>query len=126
MVGHFPPNPRKRGKSHHQHHTKSPRTDRLVTSDTNVMVTTVRAARVCPANMTYLQCGPSCRKQCGKYLSAYINEECDDCVPGCHCDSGLLYDKGQCLAPDQCQCLYAGNVYTQGQTIKTEDQCQSW
>ena len=76
--------------------------------------------------MTYQQCGPSCRKECGKYLSAYLSEECDDCVPGCHCDVGLLYENGQCLAPSECHCLYAGISYAQGQTIKTTDKCQIW
>ncbi|KAK7109157.1 hypothetical protein V1264_013248 [Littorina saxatilis] len=81
--------------------------------------------RVCAANMTYQQCGPACRRECGKYLSSYISEECQECVPGCHCAEGLLYMNGTCTPPEDCQCLYAGKYYTQGEVVSTTDNCQS-
>ena len=76
--------------------------------------------------MTYQQCGPACRRECGKYLSSYLSEECQECVPGCHCTEGLLYFNGTCTPPRDCQCLYSGKYYQQGQVISTTDTCQSW
>nr|KAG5706655.1 hypothetical protein BaRGS_005725 [Batillaria attramentaria] len=75
--------------------------------------------------MTYMQCGMACRRECGKYLMSYLGEECNECVPGCHCEPGLLYHDGKCMEPTDCPCVYNGNEYKQGHVIDTVDTCQS-
>ncbi|XP_076437503.1 SCO-spondin-like [Babylonia areolata] len=81
--------------------------------------------RECPAQMTYRQCGTMCQRACGKHLQAYLHDECMDCVPGCHCQNGLLYQNGTCVPPNECGCVYNGRFYDQGETMSTRDGCQS-
>ncbi|XP_063800258.1 mucin-5B-like [Pseudophryne corroboree] len=78
----------------------------------------------CNPPMYYYDCsspGPDsfsseCQKSCKTQdMGCYSN----DCVPGCVCPIGLISDdKGGCILPSQCPCVYGGKFYDTGEQIK--------
>ncbi|TDG42054.1 hypothetical protein AWZ03_011538 [Drosophila navojoa] len=58
--------------------------------------------RACPANETFLPCGPSCQTEC-----ATLNQPClirhIRCPDGCYCNKGFARDSaGTCIPIAQC------------------------
>ncbi|KAM4015192.1 inducible metalloproteinase inhibitor protein-like [Anomaloglossus baeobatrachus] len=52
----------------------------------------------CTGNRTYTTCGTRCPETC-----TYKPEFCtDDCVQGCHCNSGYVLDNDTCVLPKDC------------------------
>ncbi|XP_018113012.1 mucin-5B [Xenopus laevis] len=78
---------------------------------------------VCAKPMYYFDCetadpnavGSECQKSCKTQdMQCYSKE----CVPGCVCPSGLVWDdKGNCILPSQCPCVYEGKFYETGESI---------
>lgn len=55
----------------------------------------------CPANSTFLECGPECHKTCDTRKS---EDTCYSygCVPGCFCNHDFVLDDESCIATDSC------------------------
>ncbi|KAM4723115.1 mucin-5B-like [Rhinophrynus dorsalis] len=77
----------------------------------------------CSPPMLYFDCssagpnavGSECQKSCKTQdMQCYSKE----CVSGCICPNGLISnDKGNCIPPSQCPCVYGGKFYETGETI---------
>lgn len=98
----------------------------MFTYKTAFFVTIIHAARQCPNNMIYRQCGPSCKPTCGHSLGIYLRDECSMCCPGCHCEDGLVLFNGTCIQPTQCPCSYKDQAYEYGHTLYIEEACEIW
>ena len=64
-------------------------------------------AIICPSNMVYQQCGPSCPQTCD------TNEDTDcsgGCVEGCFCPSGQVLSNGKCINETECEGMYANTI----------------
>ncbi|KAM4618065.1 mucin-5B-like [Discoglossus pictus] len=77
----------------------------------------------CKSPMTYYDCdtagsnatGIECQKSCKTQdMQCYSKE----CVSGCVCPRGLVSnDKGGCIPPNLCPCVYGGKFYETGEII---------
>ncbi|XP_056425838.1 mucin-19 [Hyla sarda] len=49
----------------------------------------------------------------------------EDCKPGCYCPFGMVRDsKGNCIPSTDCPCIYGGDEYTSGSSVKIScNQC---
>ena len=68
------------------------------------MTTTV--APTCEPPKVYTECRPLCEEKChslGKCESATGKRELD-CIPGCQCPNGTVWDGKTCLSTEQCPC----------------------
>lgn len=90
------------------------------------MYGSVPAAMKCPDGMEYKECGSSCVTSC-KDLSVK-NQSCvEQCVPGCRCPSGKLYDsrEGKCVDIAYCPCYDdKGRHYMYN--ARTKIKCNDW
>jgi hypothetical protein len=77
-----------------------------------------RSATFCPAptcsnGMVYMECGKSCGRTCGH--ESY-DAECENvqCVDGCFCPDGTLFDGSKCVPANQCSCMRGQKPYAVG------------
>ncbi|CAL1533122.1 unnamed protein product, partial [Lymnaea stagnalis] len=80
--------------------------------------------RTCGPNMVYKECGPSCKPTCGRALSSVLRDECQSCVPGCHCADGYILFNNTCVPAAQCPCVHNTLVYTANDVMEIQDTCQ--
>ncbi|XP_066438452.1 mucin-5B-like [Eleutherodactylus coqui] len=83
----------------------------------------IEIGQACNPPMYYYDCkshdpdkvGSQCQKSCTTQdMECYSNE----CVPGCMCPKGLVSnDKGDCIPPSKCPCLYGGKFHDTGTKI---------
>ncbi|CAF2077019.1 unnamed protein product [Rotaria magnacalcarata] len=88
----------------------------------------------CDSDKVYMPCGPLCPQTCfedDNYGGCLADS---GCVGGCFCPNGqVMDDKGQCIEPHRCPCLYNNIVYPQSsrvimkknETCRHECECQS-
>ncbi|KAM8939211.1 mucin-5B-like [Pelodytes ibericus] len=77
---------------------------------------------VCKPPMYHVDCrsgsnavGSQCQKSCRTQDMQCYSEEC---LPGCVCPAGSVSDdKGGCIPPSQCPCMYSGKFYSTGENI---------
>ncbi|KAM9376056.1 mucin-2-like [Pholidichthys leucotaenia] len=80
----------------------------------------------CKEPMVFFNCsnakagdkGAECQKSCQTMDTACVSVQC---VSGCVCPDGLMWDgNGGCVREDDCPCLYNGEAYTSGQSVKVD------
>ncbi|XP_067316770.1 IgGFc-binding protein-like isoform X1 [Anolis sagrei] len=73
----------------------------------------------CPGNSHYELCTRSCDYTCAA-LSA--PSQCSGkCFEGCQCDTGYVFDGGECVSMDNCGCAYEGRYIKAGEAIVSSD-----
>ncbi|GIX94553.1 SCO-spondin, partial [Caerostris darwini] len=80
-----------------------------------------RQPGLCPLGCTngsvYNECGPACPPTC-RDLQPVCNFQ--KCVDGCHCPTGTVLEKGQCISKDLCPCHYGSEHFDSGETIQQD------
>ncbi|XP_077968600.1 uncharacterized protein LOC120344167 isoform X3 [Styela clava] len=67
----------------------------------------------CTGDMVYSRCeGGRCQPTCSNTLT-----NCEECVQGCVCPNGTLYDQGKCINKEDCRCHYEGGTYQDGEDV---------
>uniref|UniRef100_A0AAR2K3K7 Otogelin n=1 Tax=Pygocentrus nattereri TaxID=42514 RepID=A0AAR2K3K7_PYGNA len=76
----------------------------------------------CPAELHYRECITCCPVHCN------TENMCIDsklqCLDGCYCPDGLIYEDGLCVKPSDCPCEHHGMLYPSGHTI--QEDCNNW
>merc|ERR1712178_55094 len=75
----------------------------------------------CPAGQEYHTCGSSCAPSC-------FNPEaqCDqaECIDGCHCPFNTYAHNGECVAREQCPCIYGDKIFEARERLRRDcNQC---
>ncbi|XP_033114357.1 SCO-spondin-like [Anneissia japonica] len=76
----------------------------------------------CPVGQVYKECGDSCEVLCRELTLG--DENCvNECVPGCQCAEGNIWDieRDMCVPLSQCHCYHNNAGYEPGDT--RQDQC---
>ena len=70
----------------------------------------------CPPNSHYDYCGPLCVDSCS---DSQRGSKCKtaNCIEGCFCDAGYLWDGLQCVRRESCGCVNGDISYRIGQTF---------
>uniref|UniRef100_A0AAR2LEP6 Otogelin n=1 Tax=Pygocentrus nattereri TaxID=42514 RepID=A0AAR2LEP6_PYGNA len=72
----------------------------------------------CPAELHYRECITCCPVHCN------TENMCIDsklqCLDGCYCPDGLIYEDGLCVKPSDCPCEHHGMLYPSGHTIQED------
>lgn len=65
-------------------------------------------AMTCHEKSHYELCADTCTSTC-----ASLNEapSCPECLEGCQCDEGFVFDGGDCKLVEDCGCLVKGRYY---------------
>lgn len=65
----------------------------------------IEEAEKCGDNEHYEECGFNCRPSCAKIYNEVKMNCSSDCVKGCFCNEGYLYDEGpkKCVKPSDCK-----------------------
>ncbi|GIY76919.1 putative hemocytin [Caerostris extrusa] len=71
----------------------------------------------CTNGSVYNECGPACPPTC-RDLQPVCNFQ--KCVDGCHCPTGTVLEKGQCISKDLCPCHYGSQHFDSGETIQQD------
>ncbi|XP_077968772.1 mucin-5B-like isoform X3 [Styela clava] len=67
----------------------------------------------CTGDMVYSRCeGGKCQPTCSKKST-----NCEECVQGCVCPNGTLYDQGKCINEEDCPCHFKGGTYQDGEDV---------
>ncbi|XP_060714805.1 otogelin [Tachysurus vachellii] len=70
----------------------------------------------CPAELIHRECITCCPVHCN------TEHICIDsklqCLDGCYCPEGLIYEDGICVKPSDCPCEHRGMLYPSGHTIQ--------
>ncbi|XP_072448981.1 otogelin [Chiloscyllium punctatum] len=73
---------------------------------------------VCEDGFVHRECVDCCPVSCG------LEQECIDsdfqCLDGCYCPEGLVYENGTCLNSTECPCTFHGIPYTSGSVIQKQ------
>ncbi|KAI2664492.1 IgGFc-binding protein [Labeo rohita] len=77
----------------------------------------------CKANSHYEICATGCLQTC-RGLTEPKNCKGTPCVEGCTCDKGFVLSDGECVAAQQCGCVYKGLYYQLGQDFFPQDNCK--
>ncbi|XP_067915131.1 mucin-2-like isoform X2 [Heterodontus francisci] len=78
----------------------------------------------CPNGKVFFDCAndaaPSSEYLCERTCRT-LNTPCIPCIPDCVCPHGLVEDDdGNCIARENCPCLFSGEVYTDGRIIQRD------
>ncbi|CAN7939999.1 unnamed protein product [Ixodes hexagonus] len=74
----------------------------------------------CVNGTEWRECGPACRPTCSDPEPACsVNQ----CVSGCHCPEGTLWQHDRCVVPSECGCSYRGRDYKSGERV--DQDCNS-
>ncbi|XP_071945713.1 uncharacterized protein [Antedon mediterranea] len=73
----------------------------------------------CGVNEETTKCVPECVKTCG---NMHEFEDCSSaqCLEGCKCKDGYVWDGFMCILPSQCPCHHAGKSHMPNDVIKIE------
>ncbi|XP_069778176.1 otogelin [Narcine bancroftii] len=75
-----------------------------------------QCALICEDELVHRECVECCPVSCR------VQEECIDtdfqCLDGCYCPEGLIYENGTCLKPVECPCAFHGTSYMPGSVIQ--------
>lgn len=53
--------------------------------------------------------------------------ECSQHMAGCVCEAGKVIDNaGNCVAPNECKCVYDKKLFAIDEKMYTKDKCMSW
>ncbi|XP_037900754.1 hemocytin [Glossina fuscipes] len=68
----------------------------------------------------FTKCVPKEPKTC-KNMHLYV-EDLDDCLPGCSCMIGYVYDTSRkmCVLPENCSCHHGGKSFSDGEKIQED------
>jgi hypothetical protein len=93
--------------------------------------------RACSANMVPTECISTCAPTCdtlststdASAATALCATDPADCLPGCQCPLGTVFDKsiglfGRCVKASECMCTFQGNIYPPGSEIQVD--CNTW
>ncbi|XP_002735503.1 uncharacterized protein LOC100369035 [Saccoglossus kowalevskii] len=76
----------------------------------------------CPVNMIYKTCGPACPATCDEPNP--VGECTTQCVEGCFCEDGLIFDTGGiCIPQSSCGCYKKETRYLFGEQLPNGDTC---
>ncbi|XP_043569123.1 mucin-19-like, partial [Chiloscyllium plagiosum] len=78
----------------------------------------------CPHGKVFINCNSetalSAENLCERTCRT-LNTPCSPCVSGCVCPPGLVEDyDGNCIARENCSCLFSGEVYSNGRQIQRD------
>lgn len=62
----------------------------------------------CPLKSHYELCSDTCTSTCA---SLTVAPSCPECLEGCQCDEGFVFDGGECKLVNDCGCLVEGRYY---------------
>jgi mucin-2 len=95
--------------------------------------TDTRCPRACPGNMVSTECVSTCAPTCdtlstatnASVATAPCTTDPSDCLPGCQCPFGTVFDKsvgrfGRCVQAADCTCSYQGSIYFPGNEIEVD------
>lgn len=76
----------------------------------------------CDEGFYYDHCGSECVAACGD-----PDPDCDrnKCVEGCFCPAGKLFLDGKCVSPNDCVCVFEGEIRKIGDKWDDEEKCKS-
>ncbi|KAI5092346.1 IgGFc-binding protein isoform X3 [Silurus meridionalis] len=87
-----------------------------------ISVNSWRNATFCPmtcaTNSHYELCADTCTSTCA---SLTIPPSCSNCLEGCQCDDGFVFDGGDCKPIEDCGCLVKGIYYKSGESVVRGD-----
>ncbi|XP_017309111.2 IgGFc-binding protein isoform X2 [Ictalurus punctatus] len=87
-----------------------------------ISISSWRNATFCPMTCHekshYELCADTCTSTC-----ASLNEapSCPECLEGCQCDEGFVFDGGDCKLVEDCGCLVKGRYYKSGESVVRGD-----
>ncbi|XP_021363866.1 SCO-spondin-like [Mizuhopecten yessoensis] len=76
----------------------------------------------CPEGLVYNECISPCQRSCSN-LFAELSDECQsktECVAGCTCPPGLIWQKNECVVLEDCKCSYQDKFYEPYDTIRSD------
>ncbi|XP_060756598.1 IgGFc-binding protein-like [Neoarius graeffei] len=68
----------------------------------------------CPEKSHYELCADTCTSTCA---SLTVSPSCSECLEGCQCDEGFVFDGGDCKLLEDCGCLVEGRYYKSGESV---------
>ena len=69
----------------------------------HVLLFYVYIAVNCTNGMVYEPCGSACPRTCANQGSSKFRCQ-DQCVDGCHCPRGTVFQNGRCYKLEECPC----------------------
>ncbi|XP_060756261.1 IgGFc-binding protein-like isoform X2 [Neoarius graeffei] len=72
----------------------------------------------CPEKSHYELCADTCASTCASLTMA---PSCSECLEGCQCDEGYIFDGGDCKLVEDCGCLAEGIYYKSGESVVRRD-----
>ncbi|XP_043938812.1 otogelin isoform X2 [Protopterus annectens] len=69
----------------------------------------------CGRALIHRECIACCPATCRQAKQCIDNKI--DCVDGCYCPEGLIYENGTCVKPSECSCIYHGVSYLVGSVV---------
>ncbi|KAM9436504.1 IgGFc-binding protein [Clarias gariepinus] len=72
----------------------------------------------CPEKSHYELCADTCTSTCA---SLTIPLSCPECLEGCQCDEGFVFDGGDCQLVEDCGCSVEGRYYKSGESVVKGD-----
>lgn len=83
-----------------------------------------RVQSLCPDNMEYSSCAPSCPVTCQNVQDALTCPRDVECKAACVCKDGYVFDGDRCILPSMCPCYHGGKAYYEGDTFFVD--CNEW
>uniref|UniRef100_A0A4W3IJQ2 Otogelin n=1 Tax=Callorhinchus milii TaxID=7868 RepID=A0A4W3IJQ2_CALMI len=76
----------------------------------------------CEGEFVFRECIDCCPASC-EHEKVCIDSEFQ-CLDGCYCPEGYIYENGSCVRPTECSCVLHGQLFAPGSTV--QEVCNSW